>query len=383
MAFDLVQALINRGVSPAIAQKLPKNIIGNDLINLINSLQSIDAESIKVTNEILSKYGITVRGPNMAEESYLSSLYQTAKNNGSVRVEECQFVRPIQESSLLDKDNMLYNGYKFFCQLPESLSDKFMDQIPEDIEYLTDGQGQFLFKFSGVEPVFTINHLAEKVMEMAKDSKYFNRQANKTKEKLSKVKPKDPNLQLATTLNLTQGGETVDTKRKNAQKDIMSRGAKHKGRRDFSEEDNDFDTGELNEGIMGMTTVNPLLRLRELAGLSPAMDDFDDLDNKTELDGPEIPIEIPLDSNGDGDGVISLDSNPIDPKPMSSLEPGMTDKNTSSEAMNVILTNLNDIQTQIPNIRLNEYKSLILQLQDITNQLQSMGRNYLGERRKK
>jgi hypothetical protein len=44
---------------------------------------------------------------------------------------------------------------------------------------------------------------------------------------------------------------------------------------------------------------------------------------------------------------------------------------------------LNSIQTGLADIRLSEYKSLIKKLQDLTNQAQMMGRDYLGERRKK
>ena len=45
--------------------------------------------------------------------------------------------------------------------------------------------------------------------------------------------------------------------------------------------------------------------------------------------------------------------------------------------------NLIGIQAQLSNIRISEYKTLILKLQDLTTQVQSMGRSYLGERRKK
>jgi hypothetical protein len=56
---------------------------------------------------------------------------------------------------------------------------------------------------------------------------------------------------------------------------------------------------------------------------------------------------------------------------------------TQSEAMSQIEDGLNNIQTMLADIRLSEYKSLIQKLQDLTNQVQMMGRDYLGERRKK
>jgi hypothetical protein len=54
-----------------------------------------------------------------------------------------------------------------------------------------------------------------------------------------------------------------------------------------------------------------------------------------------------------------------------------------SQAYTCILGYLNDVQTSLGDVKLSEYKSLVKKLEDLTMQVRGMGRDYLGERRKK
>lgn len=177
------------------------------------------------------------------------------------------------------------------------------------------------------------------------------------------------------------------------------------------------EVSRLDEGVIGMMKpVNPLFRLRELAGLplesnddfsgievveapeidpegilaaGPVVDDLEDMevDSMADMDGDiednmeepltldvEIPsddLELPADAGVPG----AVGTDPI--MPVGNTLP------TQSEAMSQIEDALNSIQAGLADIRLSEYKSLIQKLQDLTNQAQMMGRDYLGERRKK
>ena len=100
-------------------------------------------------------------------------------------------------------------------------------------------------------------------------------------------------------------------------------------------------------------------------------------DGMGELPGGDVDMGADLDGSIDADAGIP---GAIGTDPMAM---GMGMAPTQSEAMSQIEDALNNIQTSLAEIRLSEYKSLIQKLQDLTNQAQMMGRDYLGERRKK
>jgi hypothetical protein len=194
----------------------------------------------------------------------------------------------------------------------------------------------------------------------------------------------------------------------------------------------------MDEAALGMTAVSPLFRLRELAGLAPAPamapqldikkkmaaaplegldDDFSDIQMGDEMGdemAPETPVmgapapdlggmdamaaapagmDVPADDFSDLDapapdaGIAPMGADPAmggvpgDLPPMGMDAPMMMP--SQSDAMSAIEDNLNNVQNKLAEIRLSEYKTLIQKLQDLTTQVQMMGRDYLGEQRRK
>lgn len=197
------------------------------------------------------------------------------------------------------------------------------------------------------------------------------------------------------------------------------------------------DVARIDEGVLGMTKVDPLYRLKELAGVKssgkpelaeddfsatvdPAMDlevadDFDDADTGfDDIDpmgdmsdgGDDFGMDGVLPSDdlaGSGDLGGELDpmadvgmdgdfaaSEPalaggvpgdIPPMGAGANAMGMVAP-VDSEAYTQIQDHLNNIQNSLGDVKLSEYRSLISKLDALSAQIRSMGRDYLGEQRK-
>lgn len=129
----------------------------------------------------------------------------------------------------------------------------------------------------------------------------------------------------------------------------------------------------LDEKVIGFSNDIERKRLAKLAGIKEDFGDFGITD-----DGA-----ISADSIDD---VPAIDDNQIDNNVMDVTDvPVQSDvvPTTNSEAMNSILDFLNSIQTQLPDVRLSEYKTLVIKVNDLANQVKSMGGSYLGERNMK
>lgn len=279
----------------------------------------------------------------------------------------------------------------------------------------------------------------EEIMSEKKSGK----RAKDAEAKLSNMKDRNP---VAGGMAHKSGGGVHSDKR--SKSDSFGRGAKHKGRR-FEEEMDELAVGDhvmvgeqfgtvevpygpngtvgvklgddlemvaesdvsrLDEGVIGMTDMGPLFRLRELAGMAPApaespedeilnpemdMDTpADDLDLGSELDAePAMDAGDELDLDGGDELEVAPDMDPA-MDPLADLESGVPGDMppapvedlgvpAPSEAMSTIEDSLNNIQTMLSDIRLSEYKTLVTKLNDLANQVHNMGRDYLGERRKK
>lgn len=247
------------------------------------------------------------------------------------------------------------------------------------------------------------------------------------KAKIANLKTRDLDL-----LALSQrGGKGAheSPESKSRKKDSFDRKAKHKTRPmeeqmedQTNETASEVESAELTEGLLGgMAPVGALFRLRELAGMAPApvvapededlsditidhdesgfvepntvddmpvdvpaVDPIDgvDVDPMADLD-PMADAGLPADMGNDmmADPMVDMGGVPGDLPPMGAEAPMALP--TQSEAMSHIEDNLNEIQNKLAEIRLSEYKSLVLKLTNLTQQVQTMGRDYLGERRKK
>lgn len=258
-----------------------------------------------------------------------------------------------------------------------------------------------------------------------RESKKANKREADAKAKMANIKTRNPDL-----LALSQrGGKGAhnESPRKN---DPMDRKAKHKksalDEAELSNDNTSADESRLEEGILGMKPLNPITRLRELAGMvpakavSPEADDLNDIEVDHDTSGfatplaagpvdvedpflagtgadieaaPDsivdpmadletMPVDAPADTPLDPMAMDNMGGVPGDLPPMAGEAP-MMDVPTQSDAMSHIEDCLNDIQNKLSDIRLAEYKSLVQKLTSLTQQVQTMGRDYLGERRKK
>lgn len=193
------------------------------------------------------------------------------------------------------------------------------------------------------------------------------------------------------------------------------------------------DISRVDEGVLGMTKVDPLYRLRELAGVKPSAtkieeDDFgtvdpmadmdvaDDFDDAgADFDAGDIGGDFadPADDMGMDIGGASDDlagsadiGGGLDPMADDGLDgdfggagpamdggiPGELPPMGAGDALGVgpvdseaytqIQDHLNNIQASLGDVKLSEYRSLIAKLEALAVQVKSMGRDYLGEQRK-
>ena len=368
------------GLTDTQALDVQNNIQGGDLINLVNLLSSFSSVDRKQVSAILKQYGISVEN-NMDDLSYLKNLYQ---GNGNSVVEHLEEIHASNTSEL---NIMMLEGYTHTASVNSVVGGQLMDWLEENaVDYLTDGQGNFHIKGLSAPAVYKVNAQISEFMESGNLNSRINKKIKDLKTKLEKPSKKDPNIALVNRLNKNATLPPPDSKQAQLDKvSGMSRQSKHKSKFDESVKST-FDI--IEESEMTIKSIDPLFRLRELSGLPPApaatpapspltpMSD-DDLDMDSSLDAPNM--DVGMDSGMDQDpnspdmgmdtdvsaGPITTDVVPVQ----------------NSEAMNAIDNNLNSIQTSLPDIRISEYKSLVRRLQDLTNQVQSMGKDYLGEQR--
>jgi hypothetical protein len=443
--FDLADYLVSKGVDEKKATEVKAQIDGNELMGLVDDIKS--GRTARV-NSRLGKYGIKIMSEAAMSDDLLNAQWES-----------------IREGKALDETfgvmTRVDEGFSYAVEVSEQTRDRVLDWLDENqVEYQATSPLSYNIECMDREAAYRTGRALSEILRKPtvrdsveieeKMSKNSNKRVNDAKAKMADMKPRNP---LAAMPVAGRSGAHADGKdpRKS---DKYGRGVKHKGRR-FDEEiefaiGEDVMVGEvsgqvkiphgpngtigvimngqlemvaetevsrLDEGVIGMNKVNPLFRLRELAGL-PLMDDDiagievadapeidpegilaagpvgDVADDLGDLDAPEMAPagEEPVDMGGDLDAELGSDlpddagipgaigTDPIEPVGM----PGeMPMAPTQSEAMSQIEDGLNNIQTMLADIRLSEYKSLIQKLQDLTNQVQMMGRDYLGERRKK
>jgi hypothetical protein len=498
---DLTDALKQLNVDDKKIVSFLSNANGIDYINLINAVKSKRSEDKRLVKNILAKYDISIREDrNNMNFDRLQALYQGVQTTGKI-VDVMEWLQPITENNPMDH-MLTLEGYTHTVQVKSSVSEKLIDWLDKHkIEYLVDDQGKFHIKCKNRDQAYDVDRAVNTFT--ATGDKNFVRDSQKTgidnmsikedakkrekvaKEKLEKLKPRNPHALDASRMN-AKNGRPIDSKRKEMQKDPVK--GKHK--KPITDESVEYFIGEsvmvgkvqgtvkipngpnntvgifmegklsmvdnmdvsrIDENVLGMTAMNPLFRLRELAGLPPApatdhtsdidTDEFSDVNIDDEY-GSDIPDdnEEDFDSLDTSDGDIGSDfdddltpnaftasspnsvasniigsKSPITPKPpittaippaitptvppsISKPIPSMggvpgdlppvnpeissTSVPTVSEAMGDIEDHLNNIQTKLSDIRLSEYKTLVRKLQDLTNQIQAMGKDYLGEQRR-
>lgn len=442
--FNLADVLGRYGIDDATAGRLKGKMQGDDLMNLVNYLTGPQGVQLSKASAILGKYGVKL-GSSKPMENYLNAKYESVRNG-----------RPLDETfgGVMTK---VSEGYTYAVEVSEQSRDRVLDWLDENsVNYQATSPTNYRIECGDREGAYrtgralseilrkpTVRDSVETVEE--KMSKNPNKRVNDAKDKMSKITPKDPNRQAAT-MRSGAGYHKGETDLRKVDKG--ARGAKYKPRYDEEIEE------PITEGVMGMKPVNPLFRLRELAGLpeldeddfegieipeigasdpagplgagpvadepsdmdvdgmgdDPVADPMDDMDGGMDggmdgaMDAPvdpmgdegvpgELgadPVEMPGDDMGmdvpDMDAPMDPTGAPMAPPVGAPMGMGASMAPQQSDAMAQIEDSLNSIQTGLADIRLSEYKSLIQKLQDLTNQAQMMGRDYLGEsamRRKK
>jgi hypothetical protein len=174
---------------------------------------------------------------------------------------------------------------------------------------------------------------------------------------------------------------------------------------------NKSDVEKIEESVLGMTGINPLNRLKELAGIRTesneetssvlgdsnksefANEDYesdewhdidfgdwdaevDDIEPDVEMNGfDDIGPELPDDMTDKPVVPSAIDLSPV---------PSLTNTvNANSSAMSQIQTHLNSIQGLLGEVKLSEFRSIIAKLDSLSVQVRSMGRDYLGESRRR
>lgn len=342
----ILDILLSKGLSYTDAYYILCNTTGIDLIYLENCLLSDSTENIEYLKGILSDNNI---------------IYEPFYKN----------------ISIVEKNNILYSrGYTIKIN---NICDKIIYFLKDSgLSYLSY-KNNYYIKCPDETTAFVIDNYINSINkgkleenDMAKNK----RSIADLKKKIESVRPKDPNHQLANKLNMKNGGFMDQGKTK--RKDNEGRGAKHK--KSFRDCDLSSSSNTLNEGKLGFSNMESIgmqnnfidfKRLAELSGLR---------ENDLSLipqENDDVDSYIDDTSVGDITGDFSTD---IDEVP---IDTTVVPVETNSEAMSSIMDFLNNIQSLLPDIRLCEYKPLMIKIGDLYSQTQSMGAGYLSERKKK
>lgn len=439
--FNLADVLGRYGIDDATAGRLKGKMQGDDLMNLVNYLTGPQGVQLSKASAILGKYGVKL-GSSKPMENYLNAKYESVRNG-----------RPLDETfgGVMTK---VSEGYTYAVEVSEQSRDRVLDWLDENsVDYQATSPTNYRIECGDREGAYRTGRALSEILRKPtvrdsveieeKMSKNPDKRVKDAKAKMAEIKPRNPVVQ-AMAATGKSGSVHGD---KDARRDA-GRKAKYKPRYDEEIEE------PITEGVMGMKPVNPLFRLRELAGLpeldeddfegieipeigasdpagplgagpvadepadmdvdgmgdDPVADPMDDMDGGMDdtmdgaMDAPvdpmgdegvpgELgadPVEMPGDDMGmdvpDMDAPMDPTGAPMAPPVGAPMGMGASMAPQQSDAMAQIEDSLNSIQTGLADIRLSEYKSLIQKLQDLTNQAQMMGRDYLGEsamRRKK
>lgn len=465
---DISDELVRRGVEKDAADRLKGQINGIDLMALVQSFNDTDRpyQGQIEAQKILGKYGIKL-GRTKMSDNYLKAKFESLRSGG-----------PLDETfGVMTKIN---ENFTYAVEVSEQNRDRVLDWLDENkVEYQATSPISYRVECGDRDVAYRTGRALSEILRKptVRDSveieeKMSKRPAKRIKDAKAKMADQKPRNPVVAAVKTRGGAGAHD----GGKVDKFGRGAKHKPRFD---EEIEFEIGEdvmvgevsgqikiphgpngtigvimngqlemvaehevsrLDEGVMGMMKpVNPLFRLRELAGLpltdngyegikiaevpeidptgilnagpvgtdgpedmdvdgmgtDPVADPMDDMDGGMTDPAMDMAVDVPMDAPVDdmslpGDDMMDAPMDvpadagipgAIGSDPMNSID-SMTMAPTQSEAMSQIEDALNNIQTGLADIRLSEYKSLIQKLQDLTNQAQMMGRDYLGEQRR-
>jgi hypothetical protein len=417
---SLSQLLVQHGVDDQTATQLQNTISGSDLINLINCLTTSNSTSaVAQANQILRRYGVSIKEAAMNTDR-LHRMYKgldSTKEVAEQAEQPIEHLTPIAESDNPEDRILAMEGFNYIAVMEQpALSDQLIEWLDQNkIEFLTNGKGHFHIKCEDRDHAYKVGRTISGLMRKQRyvrdsiapgearvaEKTNWQKRANQAKDKLAAMTPPNPHAKDLQRMQSKAG--VIDPKRKIDQRDERGRGAKHKKRQwdeaiDGVESANESAGDTLSEGVVGFADVIPLFRLRELAGLpptpmeppvdpaaiTPPAADLGGSLNPTDVSTDIAPADpvvdaVPMQMEPTAD--IPGDIDPMAPDADVPVDVDVVGGVTPSQAMASIDDHLNNVQLQLPDIKMSEYKMLVHKLQDLATQLQAMGRDYLGERR--
>lgn len=138
-------------------------------------------------------------------------------------------------------------------------------------------------------------------------------------------------------------------------------------------------TKKIEESVMGMTTMPGLRRMMELAGMP--MGDVEQMAPEQDV-APDV--DPASDDMGFDSGMDDFDATPgsdfdVDPLGADDMNAMIEPVSTNSPAYDMIDQALTTIQTNLPDVKISEYKTLIQRLEELQVQLQQIGKSFLGD----
>lgn len=452
---DISKILSQLGVDPKVASNLNNKMNGVDYLNLANAIGDDSVRGQGQAKQILAKYGVNLSKVPQMDNTRLESIFSGIRQGKAF--EEATIMEHVRPVSEMNSRAAELSGYSSFVRAANDTdADMLRDWLDEnEVDYQNNDKHTFLVQSADREATYRLNHFMGRMngKTSVMDDQEAVEEAKKMKTDLPKTR--NPFAQHAA----KKGGAGVHAD-KEKKRDTWDRSAKHKKQDVEDLKENSFAQGEIvmfgenevpvhipagpngtigllvdgkvkmvregditrmDEGVMGMTRIDPLYRLRELAGIrggetKVVEDEFeaptdplavaDDFDDEVAPMAGDMMGAEPVDVSAPADGEMDLDNDPmaapvdlggVDPlaDPMGGnpgdLPPMGADgamggmgaiEPPQSQAYTEILDHLNNIQNTLGDVKLSEYRSLVAKLEDLAIQIKGMGRDYLGEMRK-
>lgn len=408
-----------------------KLMSGEDYLNFIQIISNPDYENNPEFTELLNKYNM--EEDNVMEDARLNHLYKQVKEGKTVEEARKITLEHVKPLSLLNMHSVVLEAEKYsaFVETDETNIDQIVEWVDRNKIPFTFRDSSTLLVDCNESNQYELNSFISKLLSEGKKSKKADnaprnpyasliakkqlsghgshKQVKKDAHSLdrdAKHKSKiDEDLAVGDTV--VYNGEKFEVKINKGPKETI--GLDIDGKTKMVEKDK---TKKVNEGVLGMTSLDTLNRLRQLAGIRTNVqlseDEISAVDDIS-LDAPEDDFEVDINDDLGDDEDFSFDTS-LDDDSLGSQQDdfsmsagpelgmdsniglgldsnlglgGDLSQGSVSEAFTEIQSHLTDIQTKLGDAKLSEYKSIISRLEDLIVQVKALGKSYLGENERK
>lgn len=327
---------------------------------------------------------------NMNLEEKMKEIYDEIKNKKS-KTESTNLLKKLESSSDYLNEDLINKGYNYYVHVEyPTCKDKIIDWLESNsIEFLVNQQGLFHIKCINRDLLYKIENVISNLLSKYREGIDFIRD-NKTinDSKIAEMKNKKIEEQPKNIIEFATG-ETVLYKNKKVTIKIPNGPSNTVG---IIEEGklNMVDSSEvqkLTEGVLGFSKMPSLNRMMELAGIenqdSVNEEDDEDLEkgkiskSSIEPDIEKTP-EITKKEISDVNSNLNID-HPIKNKKEFSLDvpPADVTPVDQSEEFIQAIAMLDQVHQLVTEMKLSEYKIFVQRLEDFTQRIQRIGREYL------